>query len=152
MKTKMKNYTKINISMCSQVFDRNSIAPSSGDYCQRPPPCQALGLRLRELQKQSHNYNSDLYFFNERKALHFFLPYFYIISYFQAIQTSIFYKKIQIKGKTDNRNVISEISQGDQLLPLSLPKNVNNFMFLVYLEDNIFNTSNIQRKPTQAQI
>ena len=36
--TKIKNYTKLTVVMLCQIFDRKSLAPSSGDFHQRPPP------------------------------------------------------------------------------------------------------------------
>ena len=34
-RNKMKAYTKLTVVMCCPICDRRSIAPSSGDFCQR---------------------------------------------------------------------------------------------------------------------
>ena len=43
VKTKIKAHTKLTVVMCCQIVTRKSVAPSSGDFRQRPAPRYACG-------------------------------------------------------------------------------------------------------------
>ena len=86
--------------MCCQIVDQKYTAPSSGRFRRRRPLPQACGLSLRELEKQSLSYHSDLfmYFSIRKKLLYYFFFLIFDSNYFQAIETAIFFiRKTHLK-------------------------------------------------------
>ena len=82
IKTKIKAYTKLTVVMCCKIVDKKYAAPSSGRFQRRQRRWpQVCGLSLRQLEKQSLSYPSDL-------------PMYFC---FQRIQTAVFYKKTHLK-------------------------------------------------------
>ena len=86
---KRKIYAKLTVVICCQIVDYKYTAPSSSRFRRRWLLPKACGLSLRQLEKQSPSYYSDLLMYSsiKKNKIDFFL--IFDSNYFQANQTAI---------------------------------------------------------------